>query len=284
MNLLSPKKELFWLLPVVALPLGGWLLGRWLARRAVRREVALLFAEVGDEPVTGVGSVYQVAQLAGLPAPVQRYFRRVLRPGQPYLRYARLRHDGHFKAGLDQAWTSITGEQYFRADAPGFVWVGTTPWFVASDQYVGGRGALTVWLMGALPIVRGRGPSYDQGDLVRWLGESVWFPTGLLPSKRISWLPLDDHSATLRLTDHGLMVAYVVHFNADDEIERCETHRYRDATHVDGWITRCSAYREWHGVRIPTQAEVAWVIEGVEHPYARFRVREIEYDQPLAYA
>ncbi len=263
-----------------ALPFGAWLVGRWVTRRAVRRQVTLLFADAApDAPPR----TYQPEQLAGLPAPVQRYFRRVLRPGQPYLRCARLRHDGEFKTGLDQPWGPITGEQYFRADVPGFVWVGTTPWFTAADQYVNGRGALTVWLLGAVPIVRSRGPIYDQGDLVRWLGESVWFPTSLLPDARVSWLPLDDHSATLTLTDHGLTVAYVVHFNAQDEIAWCETHRYRDATHLDGWVTHLAAYRAWHGVRIPTEAEVAWVIEGVEHPYARFHLREIEYDQPQAY-
>ena len=277
-------KPLYWLLAAPALPFAAWLLGRWVAGRAGRREVARLFAQAGG-PATDAGvSVYQPEQLAELPAPVQRYFRRVLRPGQPYVRCARLRHDGQFKAGLDNAWVPITGEQYFRADVPGFVWVGTTAWFTASDRYVAGRGALTVWLLGALPIVRGHGPIYDQGDLVRWLGESVWFPTSLLPGAGVSWAPIDDHSATLSLTDHGLTVACVVHFNSWGEIERCETHRYRDATHFDVWVTRCAAYRVWHGVRIPTQAEAAWVIEGVEHPYARFRLREIEYDQPWVYA
>ncbi len=265
------------------LPVGAWLAGRWVAGRARRRDVANLFAQAAAVAPDAATRVYQLEQLAGLPAPVQRYFRRVLRPGQPYLRSARLRHDGQFKAGLDQAWMPIIGEQYFRAEPPGFVWLGTTSWFTACDQYVAGRGRLTVRLLGALPIVRAHGPIYDQGDLVRWLAESVWFPTSLLPGAGANWTPVDDHSASLTLTDHGLTVAYVVHFNAADEIERCETHRYRNETHFDGWVTHLADYREWHGVRIPTQAEVAWVIDGLEHPYARFTVREIEYDQPRAY-
>ena len=278
------KKIPYWLLAAAALPVGAWLVGRWVVGRAVRRAVANLFAPAPAAAVAVAARVYQPAQLAGLPDPVQRYFRRVLRPGQPYLRYARLRHDGQFKAGLDQAWRPIIGEQYFRAEPPGFLWRGTTTWFTACDQYVAGRGALTVWLLSALPIVRARGPIYDQGDLVRWLAESVWFPTSLLPGAGARWTPVDDHSATLTLTDHGLTVIFVVHFNAEDEIERCETHRYRDATHFDGWVTHLADYRAWHGLRIPTQAEVAWVIDGIEHPYARFTVREIEYDQPRMYA
>ncbi|MBC7447441.1 MAG: hypothetical protein H7330_05225 [Hymenobacteraceae bacterium] len=273
------EKLAYWLLPAVALPVGAWLLGRWLVARAVRGEVEKLFAD----PAAAPANVYQPEQLAGLPPPVQRYFRRVLRPGQPYLRSVRLRHDGQFRAGLNQGWMPITGEEYFRADAPGFVWVGTTASFTACDQYVAGRGARRAWLLGALPVVRGQGAVYDQGELLRWLAESVWFPTSLLPGAHVGWSPIDDRSATLTLSDHRLTVVCVMHFNAEDEIGRGEMYRARYTTYSDRWVARYAAYREWHGVRIPTQAEVTWEIDGVEHPYARFTVRVLDYAQPRAF-
>lgn len=50
----------------------------------------------------------------------------MLKPGQPYLRTLRLRHDGQFKTDLKKDWIPITGEDYFRADTPDSIWICTT--------------------------------------------------------------------------------------------------------------------------------------------------------------
>ncbi len=82
------------------------LIGRALTTRRLRHDVVALFARVPDLPLPR----YHEAALAGLPAPVLRYFRRVLSDGQPYLRGLRLQHTGQFKTDLQQAWVPITGE------------------------------------------------------------------------------------------------------------------------------------------------------------------------------
>ncbi len=263
----------------VALPVAAWLCGRLFVSRQIRREVADLFSTADNSPV----KTYDPAQLAELPAPVQRYFQHVLKPGQPYLQTVRLRHDGQFKTNLEKDWISITGEEYFLAGRPAYVWIGTTTWFSACDQYVAGRGSLTVRLLSVLPIQRGAGPSFDQGELLRWLAEAVWFPTSLLPGGRAVWSPIDHDSATLTITDRGLTVSCQMHFNEQGEITRYEAQRYADEAEMKPWTGRMSDYREIHGIRIPFQASAAWVIDGVEKTYARFTLRDIAYDQPQAY-
>ncbi|MBC8155627.1 MAG: hypothetical protein H7Z72_22290 [Bacteroidetes bacterium] len=210
-------------------------------------------------------------------------FRHVLKPGQPYLRTVRLRHDGDFKTDLEKDWAAITSDEYFLADKPGYIWIGTTAWFTAQDQYVAGQGSLTVRLLGTLPIVQGSGPAYNQGELLRWLAEAAWFPTSLLPGGRVVWSPVDDHSAMLTLTDHGLTVSCLMSFNENDELVRCQAQRQSDATHFQAWVCRLFDYREIHGLLVPTQGGAAYVIDGEEKPYARFVLRDIAYDQPYAY-
>lgn len=124
---------------------------------------------------------------------------------------------------------------------------------------------------------------YDQGVLLRWLAEAVWFPTSLLPGGRAVWSPMDDNSATLTLTDHGLTVVCRMYFNGQDELVRYQAQRYSDETHIETWTGYLSEYREMHGQRIPTHGGAAWVIDGKEQPYARFILRDIEYDQPHPY-
>ena len=250
---------------------------RLLAARQLRRRVRALFAGSTDV----AGQTYHEAQLVGLPAPVQRYFRGVLPEGQHYLRGVRLRHTGQFKAALQQGWTSIEGEEYLVADPPSFIWQGATRWFTARDSYVRGHGHLGVRLLGAVPILCGAGPSYDQGELLRWLGESTWLPTALLPSRQVQWSAVDEDSARLSLTHGGQTVHYLVRFNARHEIAQCETERYQGETRLLPWIGRFSHYRKVLGVRVPMQLEALWVQDGRQCPYARFTVQELEY-APLA--
>ncbi len=139
-----------------------------------------------------------------------------------------------------------------------------------------GRGALTVRLLGALPIVRGHGPTCNQGELLRWLAESVWLPTALLPGQQVSWQAIDDASA--RLTpDRSQPAAGIVRFNHRGEIVQCEAHRYFGTTGLQPWEGRFGAYRAWHGVRIRTEIEASRVLDGRRQPYARFQVQTLEY-------
>ena len=72
-------------------------------------------------------------------------------------------------------------------------------------------------------------------------------------------------------------------FNEQNELVRCQAQRYRDETHIEIWVGHFSDYRDWHSLRVPTRIEAAWVIEGAEKPYARFVLRDIEYEQPYSY-
>ena len=115
------------------------------------------------------GRTYREAQISALPAPVQRYFRNVLKDGQPYVSAVTLTHDGQFKTGLDKEWIDIEGQQLFIADEPGFLWRGKTSLFSVRDMYVAGEGRIVVSLFSLFDVVDGRGEAYDQGELLRWL-------------------------------------------------------------------------------------------------------------------
>jgi len=56
------------------------------------------------------------------------------------------------------------------------------------------------------------GKFINQGELLRWLGESVWFPTNLLPSDNIKWESIDDKSAKLLFSYQDLELVYIHNF------------------------------------------------------------------------
>ena len=241
--------------------------------RSLQRDVEQLISLV--KPVTDESFTY--AQLDGLPPPVQRYFRRALPEGHFYISTVRLKHNGRFKTAPDKNWVAIEGEQYFTTEPPGFIWQGTTRLFTARDQYVAQRGRLVVRLLSLFKVVDAHGPTVDQGELLRWLGESVWFPTNLLPSQRLRWASVDDHSARLMFDHEGLIVNYMVYFSDQDEIIRMETERYMTPERLETWVGEFSDYQRIHGVLIPTAISATWKLPEGDHTYVDFYVKEIRY-------
>ncbi|MCF8309518.1 MAG: hypothetical protein K9I68_10965 [Bacteroidales bacterium] len=250
--------------------------GNKMANAQNNNDVMALFSNAA----TFEGKTFSYDQLEGLPAPVQRYFKHVLPQGQPYVESVRLKHDGRFKSGVDKDWTDIKGEQYFTSATPGFLWVGKTSLFTARDMYICDQGRLVVKLFSLVKVVDEKGSHVDQGELLRWLGESVWFPTNLLPRKNLEWSPINDTSARVTFSHNGISVFLDVFFNENDEIVRLETERYMEKNRLEKWSGELSDYREVNGMKIPMHIQASWDLKEKTHTYADFQIQNIEFDVP----
>lgn len=226
---------------------------------------------------------FTYSRLDSLPGPVRDYFKHVLKEGQPYVRYVRLKHGGQFRTSPDKDWMPIEGEEYFTTDNPGFLWRGQTTFFTAHDMYISGKGQLKVSLISFIPILHVEGPNYNQGELLRWFGESVWFPTNLLPNERIHWNPIDSTSANMYFTYLDDSLHFKVTFNKQNEITQLETKRFMDAGRLETWIIKLSDYQEMNDILIPVKAEVLWRLDSGDFSYARFMIHAIEYDNPVMF-
>ncbi|MEP7269469.1 MAG: DUF6544 family protein [Saprospiraceae bacterium] len=218
-------------------------------------------------------------QLDSLPEPVQRYFKHILKEGQPYISYARIKHEGQFKANLDKGWINITGEQYATTQKPGFIWKGTTSMFVARDMYISDQGRLVVSLLSLFKVVNAKGEQYDQGELLRWLGESVLYPTNFLPNERLEWLPIDSTSAKLTFNYKNLSLFFKITFNEIGEIIEMETKRYMGEKKLETWVIKATNYKKLNNVLIPTTFDVLWRLDKGDFSYAKFIITEVEYNK-----
>jgi hypothetical protein len=223
---------------------------------------------------------FHKSQLDSLPEPVQRYFNHTLKEGQPYISYARIKHVGQFKTGFDKDWINIKGEQYATTEKPGFIWKGTTSMFVARDMYISDKGRLVVSVLSLVNVVNVKGEQYDQGELLRWLGESVLYPTNFLPNERLHWSPIDSQSAKLTYHYQGLSLFFKITFNEIGELTELETKRYMDEKNLETWIIKATDYKEMNNVLIPTNFDVIWRLEKGDFSYAKFKITEVEYNKP----
>lgn len=223
---------------------------------------------------------FHKVQLDHLPEPVQRYFNLILKEGQPYLSYARIKHDGQFKAGLDKGWMNIKGEQYATTEKPGFIWKGATLLFVARDMYLSDQGRLIVSLLSLFTVVDAKGKEkYDAGELLRWLGESILYPTNFLPSERLHWFPIDSNKARLTFDYNGMELFFNFTFNSIGEIIEMETQRYMGEANLETWVIKASNYKKFSDILIPTVFDVLWRLEKGDFSYAQFNITDVEYDK-----
>lgn len=254
-------------------------LGKYNYHRIFKNEIRKLY----DNSKNNTNEIFTYDCLVGLPDPVQRYLKHVLKEGQPHIKYVRLKHDGQFKPGINKNWSNIKGEQYFTTAKPGFIWKGKIGPIKARDLYIEDKGQLVITLLNLINIAKKQGKGIDQGELLRWLGESVWFPTNLLPCERLKWLPIDDNSAKLVFNYQGISLFYIISFNEKNEIIQLETERYYDNKHIKKWTGYCSNYREINGVKIPTIMRASWRLEEGDHNYVIFHLKDLEYDIPKKY-
>ena len=251
------------------------LIRRQFVAREFNHEVTELFAL----PDGLSHQAFSYNQLADLPKPVQEYFRHVLKEGEPYINYVRLKHNGQFKTGIHKKWVDIKGEQYFTVKKPGFIWKGTTRLFTARDMYISDKGRLVVSLFSLYNIVNAKGKKFNQGELLRWLAESVWFPTNLLPSEHLKWQPIDRHTARLLFSYQGMSLTYIVSFQ-NGEIIQVQTTRYMGVKKLETWIGKLGAYQKINGIMVPTKIEAIWRLAKGDFSYAKFNVLRIDYDLP----
>ncbi len=260
-----------------------WGQSRWAADTVRLRSALEHGATAGAPTVAGAHA------LEGLPAPVQRFFRAVLADGQPLVAAMTVSHRGMLNLSDTGArWKPFTSTQRVRVHRPGFVWDGRVrmlpglPIYV-HDAYVAGEGRLQVSAMGLHPMADLRGtPGLARAELMRWLAEAVWYPTALLPGQGVQWDAVDDRSAYATVTDGDTRVRLLFRFEDDGTIGsvRAEARErvVDDTVTTAPWEGRFWNYALRDGMRVPLDAEVAWILAGGPHGYFRATITALAYE------
>lgn len=234
-------------------------------------------------------TIYNSNELNGLPAPVQRYFRAVLKDGQPIVVAVSVEHSGTFNMSeTGEQWRPFTSTQRVITHRPGFDWearIAMMPGLTVRvlDAYIAGEGILHASLFGLVSLVNLRGtPEVADGELMRFFAEAAWYPTALLPSQGVQWEALDDTSAKATLKDGETTLTMLFRFNENGLIEsvRAETRGRTIAGTVipTPWEGRWSNYELRAGMIIPPEGEVAWILPEGPKPYWRGRITRLSYE------
>lgn len=232
---------------------------------------------------------YDPAEILGLPTPVRRYFEAALRPGQAMVGAVSLEQVGTFNMGEKEAqWKPFHSTQRNVMARAGFDWdarIEMMPGFpvFVHDSYVGGRGWLRASVLGLVTMAEVEGgKEVNEGELMRFLAETPWYPTRLLPSQGVSWVEVDEHRARATLVDGETRCELTFQFGVDGLIERLRAEaRYRtlgDKLVAAPWEGRFWNYASREGMMVPLEGEVIWMLRDGPWPYWRGRVTRFGYE------
>ncbi len=228
-------------------------------------------------------------ELEGLPAPVQRYFRAVLKEGQPVIAAVTLELAGTFNlSATGEQWKPFTSRQRAVIRRPGFLWdaqVSMLPGLAVRvvDSYIAGKGLLHAAVLGLFTVADlSGGGEIARGEFMRFFAEAAWYPTALLPSQGVRWEAVDDRSANATLVYSPLTLTLLFRFNDAGLIDsvRAEARGAMVGKEMVmlPWEGRWSNYQARDGMTVPFTGEVAWLRPEGRKPYFRGTVTSLTYE------
>ena len=252
----------------------------------MKREVKQLFADCRATKA----EVIQEEHLHGLPAPVQRHLRYAGIIGRERVGAVRLKQKGVIRMKQEGRWMPFTARQYYTTDPPAFIWkagvkLGPLTLITGRDKYYRGEGNMLIKLFSLFKIADASGPEMDQGTLLRYLNEAMWFPSVYL-NDYVQWEPLDSGSARATMSYQGVTASAVLYFGEEGELTNFVAERYMAVGgqyRLETWSTPISEYGEMNGVRLPIRGSGVWNLSSGDFEYIRIALHDIEYNCPSAY-
>lgn len=266
---------------IIAVGMVALLVGYGRFSRFVRRDVDALLAQSRPD----ADALVTAGMLADLPAPVQRYLTCTGVIGTPLVRTARIQQRGMMHLAPDQPWIPLDAEQYYTVQPPGFVWDGTVhagplPLARGRDRYLGGKGNMLIKAGALVTVVDDTGEEMDQGALLRYLSEMIWFPAAFL-GDNVSFAPVDDTTARVTLTDRDRSVTGTMHFDAEGRLTEFVAERYRIVNggyELTTWVTPVTEYGERAGLRLPVRAKAVWRLPEGDLEYIDITITGVQYN------
>ncbi|QUH26034.1 DUF6544 family protein [Serpentinicella alkaliphila] len=254
-------------------------------KRNVGQEVQILFSKVENK-----GEIVTEDDIEGLPGNVQRWLKYSGVIGREKIVSVRLKQRASMRLGEDNSWMPVEAEQYFTSEEPGFIWranIKVAPLIniAGRDKYHAGEGNMLIKPLSLLTVADAKGKEIDQATLLRYLAETMWFPSAVL-EEYITWEEIDEDHSKATMTYGDITASGIFTFNEEGEAIKFEAERYGEFNGVfslETWSIPVSNYKEFEGIRIPTKGEVTWKLADGDFNWFNFEVVEIEYNRAIPY-
>ena len=230
-------------------------------RTEFRSAVAGLTAEANHSD-----SVFAEEDIAGLPAPVQRYFRYCGYIGTPKMSYIRIDYQDVDFVFSGKKPIKIDYTQYDFAEQPNRIaYIDSAMYgipFEGIDTFRNGAGCMKGVIAKLFTLFCQTGDVMDQSSQATFLSEILLFPTAAL-QEYIEWEAIDDLHAKATMSYCDRTVSGVFTFDQNGAVLSFDTGD-RSVVASDGesklvkWSVYFEEYAETDGIKKPTVFKAAW--------------------------
>jgi hypothetical protein len=228
------------------------------------------------------------ADLAPLPAPVQRYLRFAGVVGQLRLQSFRVRMIGRIRGAADAPWMPFTAEQHSFLNPPRrYFFMQATRSGLPLDglhAYAEDGASMRIKLLSTFPVVDLKGPALTRTETVTVLNDMAIMAPAALIDPAIRWRQIDDQQVEAIFTHGPNEVRAALVFDATGALANFWSDD-RPALAADGvtlqpqrWSTPVGAYRSQGPYRLASRGEARYAAPSGEYAYAEFEDIEVTVD------
>lgn len=226
------------------------------------------------------GDTVTADHLHRLPTPVARFLHHAGVVGTRVPRRFHQRQHGRIRMKPDGPWLPLTARQTYTLDPPGFVWEARARfapllYVHGTDTLVDGNGHMVFRLAKLVKVVDASGPDMDQGVVMRYLNETMWFPWAML-TRPISWQPIDDRHARAHIEVGDISDSGVLTFDDTGRLLDFEAMRYHNGEpgSFELWSTPVDEYGVLAGLRVPVHGYADWHLADGDFRYIELNVHD----------
>ena len=257
--------------------------GTWSFNTMLKNEL-----ETFVTPAASRKEVVTKEMLDGLPPIVQKWLERSNVIGKEISYRVHLKQIGEIRTTPDGKWMPINAEQWFKTEKPAFIWIADVKaapgiHLAGRDKYENGKGHMLIKLLSLITVADAEGKETDQGTMLRYLAEIVWFPSAAL-NDYIQWKQVDSTTAKATMNYGGITASGLFKFNADGDVVSFEARRYYDrkgGATLEDWFIQIepNSCKEIEGIKIPTRSAVTWKLKEGDFTWYKLEITDIHYNR-----
>jgi hypothetical protein len=244
-------------------------------------------ADVARATAPAATSIVTEADLAPLPAPVQRYLRLTGAVGRPRVRDFRVRMHGRIRSGPGAGWMTLTAEQHnLVGDRTRFFYLNATMFGVPVQgyhRYADRAATMRIKAAALVPVVDAAGDVLTRSETVTLFNDLCVMAPATLVDPAILWEPVDAHTARASFSNAGHTIGAELRFNDTGElVDFVSDDRYQ--VPAEGppvrlrWSTPLRDYRAFGDVRLASRGEGRWHEPGGSYAYIDLTIDDVRYN------